>query len=168
MVHTAPGGVIRPAGPDDAEALASLDARAFEAPWDADSYRGLLAGELTLAWRRDARGRLLAALLVRLVAGEGEVLRLAVNPDDRRRGHARALLGHAMAELGPRLPYGLHLEVRQSNAAAIALYVRAGFREVGRRPSYYVGPVEDAILMRWDGPAAEGRPDRLAPAGSGW
>ncbi len=168
MVLHAPGGVISRATPDAAEALARLDARSFDAPWDADSYRTLLAGELTLAWRCDVAGRLAGALLVRCVAGEGEVLRLAVDPDARRRGHARALLAHACAALAPHLPYGLHLEVRASNDAAISLYRRMGFREVGRRPAYYVAPVEDAVLMHWERPAGTARPGQLAPAGSGW
>lgn len=160
--------VTRRATPADAPALAALDARAFDTPWDLDGFRSLLAGELTLAWRRDEGDRVVGALLIRCVAGEGEVLRLAVDPADRRRGHARALLDEACAALGPHLPHGLHLEVRQSNAAAIALYVQAGFREVGRRPAYYVAPVEDAVLMRWCAAPERAVPDPLAPAGSRW
>jgi ribosomal-protein-alanine N-acetyltransferase len=41
------------------------------------------------------------------------------------------------------------LEVRESNAPARALYENAGFKQTGRRPSYYTSPLEDAILYRW-------------------
>lgn len=138
----------------DASALAALDAACFDVGWDADSIGGLLSGELTQGWRLDVGNELVATLLVRVVAGEGEVLRLAVAPAWRRQGHARAIMKAAMACLTPGLPYGMHLEVRASNVAARKLYASLGFVEAGRRPAYYVAPVEDAVLMHWRPSAA--------------
>lgn len=138
----------------DASALATLDAACFDVGWDADSIRGLLSGALTRGWRLDVGDELVATLLVRVVAGEGEVLRLAVAPAWRRQGHARTIMRAAMAHLGPNLPYGLHLDVRASNVAARTLYASLGFVETGRRPAYYVAPVEDAVLMQWTPAAA--------------
>lgn len=153
---------------DDAAALAAIDEAAFDAPWDLSTFRSLLAGSLTLGWRRDVHGAPVAAALVRVVAGEGELLRLAVHPSARRQGHARALVEAILADLAGGLPYGLHLEVRASNEAARALYRATGFAEVGRRPDYYASPVEDAVLMRW-WPSPDGAcRDRLAPPGSRW
>ncbi len=143
-------GATRRAGPADADALAGLDAASFDAPWDASSIGTLLAGELTIGWRRDAGSELVAAALVRCVAGEAELLRLAVHPAHRRHGHGRALLATILEELGPGLPHGLHLEVRASNAAARSLYHSLGFALIGTRPAYYVAPVEGAVLMRWN------------------
>ena len=73
------------------------------------------------------------------------VLLVVVAEDARRRGIGRALLAAALA----RAPAArvAHLEVRASNAAAIALYERLGFVAVGRRPRYYEGR-EDAVSMR--------------------
>jgi ribosomal-protein-alanine N-acetyltransferase len=139
---------MRRATPDDAAALAALDAACFDIGWDAASVRALLAGELTVAWRRDAGDELAAAVLVRCVAGEGEILRIAVAPGHRRQGHARALMSAVIADLAPSLPHGLHLEVRASNTAARRLYASLGFVDVGCRPQYYVAPMEDAVLMR--------------------
>lgn len=136
----------------DADALAALDATCFDIGWDAAAMRTLLSGELTLAWRRDVGDQMAAAVLVRWVAGEGEVLRIGVAPAYRRQGHARALMTAVIDELGPSLTHGLHLEVRASNVAARALYTTLGFEDVGRREHYYVAPVEDAVLMRWRGP----------------
>jgi len=152
--------VIRRATAADAAAIARLDARCFDAPWDAAHIRQWLAGELTAAWCADVGDTLVGALLVRRVAGEGEILRLAVDPAHRRRGFGRALVAQVLDELGPSLPHGLHLEVRASNLQARALYARLGFEDVGRRPAYYAAPVEDAVLMRWH--------VSLAPSGSGW
>lgn len=78
-------------------------------------------------------GSVVAAFaLYRIVAGEGELLNLAVSRDHRRRGFALQLL-QALFALAPIW----HLEVRESNAPAIALYTRAGFHRIGRRANYY-------------------------------
>jgi ribosomal-protein-alanine N-acetyltransferase len=72
---------------------------------------------------------------------EIEILNLAVDPALRRCGFAKTLLAA--------LPNGsVFLEVRESNAAARALYRAAGFQEVGARPAYYRHPDEGAIVMR--------------------
>ncbi len=89
---------------------------------------------------------LIGFLVARQVApGERELLNLAVDPAERRRGVARALLLDALTAW----PGTWFLEVRASNRAAIQLYEWAGFRLVGRRGGYYVGPAEDAIVMRF-------------------
>lgn len=138
----------------DASALATLDAACFDEGWNADSIGSLLADAGTQGWCVDAGDALVAFLLVRVVAGEGEVLRLAVSPASRRHGHARLVMTAAMAQLGPSLPFGLHLEVRASHVAARTLYASIGFAEVGRRPRYYTAPAEDAVLMQWRPAAA--------------
>jgi ribosomal-protein-alanine N-acetyltransferase len=140
---------IRRVSADDAGALAVLDAACFDEGWDEASVLGLLCGGRTMGWRLDVGDVLVAALLVRVVAGEGDILRVAVDPVHRRQGYGRALMRTAMIELAPVLPHGLHLDVRASNQPARALYASLGFAEVGRRPAYYRGPEEDAVLMRW-------------------
>ena len=83
--------------------------------------------------------------LYRVVAGEGELLNLAVHPSARRSGVGRALL----LEMMP-LAKIWHLEVRESNLAAIALYQSLGFVQVGRRASYYADG-EAALLFSFEG-----------------
>ncbi len=86
-------------------------------------------------------------MLGRVVAGEAEMLTLAVPPEARRRGRGRALAaafaGRA-ADLGAAEAF---LEVARENVAARALYAGAGWVEAGVRPRYY-GPASDAIVMR--------------------
>ena len=77
--------------------------------------------------------------------GEREILNLAVDPAERRKGLARGLLRDALG----RANGAWFLEVRASNAAAIQLYESAGFQRAGRRPDYYDNPAEDAIVMRF-------------------
>ena len=97
------------------------------------------AGELSqLRLLGGGRGRRYVGFLVarQTAPGEREILNLAVDPSQRRRGVARALL---QAELG-RGKNQWFLEVRESNLGAIRLYQSAGFRVAGRRESYYSNP----------------------------
>ena len=87
-------------------------------------------------------------LIGRDAAGSGEILNLAVDPDHRRRGIARALLDRGLAELARRGADEVFLEVRESNASAQQLYRGAGFRPVGVRADYYRQPREDALVLR--------------------
>lgn len=146
------GYVVSCEGPEAADAIAALDAVSFDVPWTTDAIRALLEDGLTRAWigRRDDEP--VAGALVRTVAGEAEILRMAVRPDARRGGLGRALLRAVLSASADACPDGVHLEVRASNAAARALYARAGFLERGRRRNYYQAPVEDAIVMHWRPP----------------
>ena len=86
-----------------------------------------------------------AGLLV--VADEGYITNVAVFPEYRRQGVAAKLI--AVFEnfaRGNKLAF-LTLEVRPSNAAAIALYEGFGFRQAGRRKNYYDLPKEDALIL---------------------
>ena len=76
-----------------------------------------------------------------------EILNLAVDPAKRRLGAGRALAQAALAEGAARGAARAFLEVRESNAAALAFYARLGFSVAGRRPDYYRDPQEAAILM---------------------
>ncbi len=77
--------------------------------------------------------------------GEREILNLAVEPPERRRGIARSLLKQELADYG-----GVwFLEVRVSNATALKFYKQLGFEPAGRREDYYRDPLEAAIVMRF-------------------
>ncbi len=146
---------ISQGGADAAHALALLEADCFDVPWSASALRALLDDGLTRAWLvRAADGTLVGGALVRLVAGEGELLRIAVLPATRRHGIGAALLREILSASADACPHGLYLEVRASNVAARHLYARQGFVERGRRRDYFQAPREDAILMQWRPAAA--------------
>ena len=86
-------------------------------------------------------------ILARVTEDEAEILTLAVAPDMRRQGAAGALLAGAMAEARAQAARTMVLEVAIGNAAARALYQRAGFVEAGRRPRYYADG-GDALILR--------------------
>jgi [ribosomal protein S18]-alanine N-acetyltransferase len=83
----------------------------------------------------------------RRVADEAEILNLAVRPDRRRQGIAHKLVATLLEIVATEGVTRVHLEVRESNVAAIRLYTQAGFRVAGKRPGYYQAPAEAAVLM---------------------
>jgi ribosomal-protein-alanine N-acetyltransferase len=82
-----------------------------------------------------------------LVGPQAELETIAVAAESQRRGVARRLLTAMAVELKQAQIREVTLEVRASNHPALALYRSLGFVETGRRPRYYVDPVEDAVLL---------------------
>ena len=127
------------------EALAAIHAEAFETPWDAASLSALLAspGVFVVA---EADG----FILIRVVADEAEILTLAVRTPARRGGLGARLVEAAVVRAAALGAERMFLEVAEDNAAARALYARAGFHEAGRRRGYYAradGSREDALVL---------------------
>jgi ribosomal-protein-alanine N-acetyltransferase len=128
-----------------AAALAAIHAASFPPAeaWGADaiSLQLALRGGFGLI---DRRGGM---LLARIVRDEAEVLTLAVAPAARRQGIAAGLLREARGLAAACGAAAIFLEVATGNAAALALYCREGFAEIGRRRRYYVDG-SDAVVMR--------------------
>jgi ribosomal-protein-alanine N-acetyltransferase len=137
--------MIREATAVYAAALAAIHAAAFPPPdaWgdDAIALQLGLPGAFGLI---DDRGGM---LLGRVAADEAEVLTLAVAPGVRRQGIATDLLRAAGRQVVARGGRAMFLEVATGNVAALALYRREGFVEVGRRRRYYADR-SDALVMR--------------------
>jgi ribosomal-protein-alanine N-acetyltransferase len=135
------------------EELAELHGCCFAHGWTAGSFAALLAAAHTdvLSWRGHGSGKPMDGfVLVRAVAGEGEILTLCVRPACRRRGLGRKLLNASLAHMLVRGAGEVFLEVAEDNLAAIGLYRAAGFEKTGRRSAYYAGegPPKDALVMR--------------------
>jgi ribosomal-protein-alanine N-acetyltransferase len=140
----------RPALAGEASTLARLHALAFDAPWSADEITGFLTAPGGYALTVDGNSGMAGFILCRAVAGEAEILTLAVDPVHRRAGIGRALVEAAASPLTVETMF---LEVARDNAAALALYATAGFRQVGTRPRYYAreaSPPVDALVLRRD------------------
>jgi ribosomal-protein-alanine N-acetyltransferase len=133
--------VIAAVGAEAAPWLAGLHAASMpHMPWDEPAFRDLLAmpGAFALAC---AQGFVLA----RIAADEAEIVTLAVHPRARRQGHGSALLQAALAAARRAGAARMFLEVAADNAAALSLYRRAGFGELGRRARYY-GDTDALVL----------------------
>jgi len=135
---------LRAADASDALALAKAHASAFDAPWPPEAFASLLGtpGVFALA---AVEGGPVGLILMRAIAGEAEVLTLAVEPAHRRRGVARALLRAGLAQAEAAGAEAAFLEVAADNAAALALYREAGFEQAGHRGGYYRRPDGEAV-----------------------
>ena len=79
---------------------------------------------------------------------DAELLQCAVAPALRRQGLGRALLAHALRQLAAAGATRCLLDVRASNAGALALYTRLGFRPLAQRPRLYTHPIEDGVTLQ--------------------
>jgi ribosomal-protein-alanine N-acetyltransferase len=118
----------------------------FVSPEDATPGEKLCAGYC--AWVAETeRGRTVGVLAGLFSGEEIEILNLAVPPEKRREGVASQLLDGALTAARNSGAERAFLEVRASNAGAIAFYERNGFLQSGRRKNYYSAPREDALLL---------------------
>ena len=128
--------------------VAELEKVCFSAPWSENSVASELNNPLALWLVAVENDRLAGYIGSQSVEGEADVMNVAVHPDFRRRGIAEELCRQLVSVLNERDVHSLTLEVRASNAPAIALYEKLGFTLVGCRPNYYRHPKEDALIMR--------------------
>ncbi len=139
--------MIRQMSSCDLEQVAKAEQMCFAESW---SYSLLEAGihspyDRYFVWEQEMK--IWGYCCLRLLAGEGEIQRIAVLPEYRRLGIGRklmaAMVNYAMAERA----YAIRLEVRESNLAAQRLYESFGFTAEAVRKGYYHNPSEDAIIM---------------------
>jgi [ribosomal protein S18]-alanine N-acetyltransferase len=133
---------------EDAPELVSIAATApGSAKWPAESYENLSRSEECLSFVHEAEGQIKGFILGRRFAEEGEVLNLAVRPENRKRGVGGSLLQAALEEFGKLGVGRIYLEVREANKEARSFYQNRGFTVTGVRPKYYREPDEAAVLM---------------------
>jgi ribosomal-protein-alanine N-acetyltransferase len=137
------GSLVRPMEISDLPAVMEIDSLCIPRPWSEAVWREELESRFSLYLVLEARGEIFGQIGVQHVANELHITTLAVHPERRRRGHARTLIGAALAAFPE--AQRVHLEVRPSNAAAHALYEALGFATTGLRRRYYGD--EDALLM---------------------
>lgn len=138
---------IRKMTADDVAQIAELEAEIFSDPWSERSIFPYVCTSGGMCYVAVSDGKVLAYVLGRVIAPEGEVYRIATRRGYRRRGIAYRLLDYAVkCERGRGLET-LFLEVREGNVPARNLYHSYGFSEVGVRKNYYSNPVENAIVM---------------------
>ena len=142
---------VRVAEKEDAAILARLESACFSDGWSCASLASHLSGEGGLALLAEADGEPVGYLTARLLAPECELYRIAVLPNSRHTGLASALMDAFFDILKAENCPALFLEVRESNAPAIALYKKYGMTQVGVRKNYYRDPKENALLFALEG-----------------
>ncbi len=136
---------IRPLAYSDLPAVIAIERRAFPTPWSLAMFVLELSKPSSICLAAIENGAIVGYLICSRYADVWHLMNIAVDPVAQRRGHGRALLEELLERAGPDDAYTL--EVRTSNAPAIALYERFGFRSAGTRPRYYHDTGEDAMIM---------------------
>lgn len=129
---------------ENAAELAELDKICFSVPWSEKSFYDEAENSLASYFVAKEDGRIAGYGGIWLVADEGQITNIAVLPEYRRMGIASGLLERLMECADGK---SIVLEVRESNAAAISLYEKHGFKKAGMRKNFYHSPVENAIIM---------------------
>ena len=135
--------LIRPLIEADLKAVLAIEQAVQVTPWSLRMFQESLAYQ-DLGWVATEADQILGYILVKPVActREADILGIAVRIDAQRKGYGKALLAYAAKQFAC-----LYLEVRVSNAAAIALYQHAGFRIISKREKYYQN--EAAWVMKF-------------------
>lgn len=128
--------------------VAALERECFSDPWSEQSLAGELDNPLSLWLVCQGDGEVWGYVGSQTVLGETDMMNVAVLPRARRQGIAQRLILALVAQLKQQGSRCLSLEVRPSNAPAVALYQGLGFSQVGRRPNYYRHPKEDGLILR--------------------
>ena len=140
--------IIAQMKPEHVPQVAQLEKLCFSDPWSEKSVASELENDLA-CWLVALEGETVAGYVgSQTVLGETDMMNIAVHPDYRRKGIAESLVNALVEELKARESHCLTLEVRASNAPAIALYEKLGFVQIGLRKNYYRNPREDALILR--------------------
>lgn len=138
---------------EDLPEVLAIESLSFSEPWTEEMFvhelsSGWIANHLVARADEGSGPHLVGFLCAWIVAGELHINNIAAHPGYRRRGVASQLLEEILCRAKAIGATAGYLEVRASNEAAKALYLRYGFKLVGRRRNYYDHPREDAIVMR--------------------
>jgi ribosomal-protein-alanine N-acetyltransferase len=138
---------FEPMGEEDLGAVLEIENAIYEHPWTHANFGDSLRAGYQ-CWTYRIGSRLLGYFVLIVAAGEAHLLNLSIAANSQRRGYGGVLLAECVRisrELGAR---NVYLEVRPSNRAAQALYVRFGFRHIALRRGYYPAGAqrEDALV----------------------
>ena len=139
----------------DLNAIEEIERASYPTPWSRSMFAGELAkpSSICLGAVDSSTDELVGYLIISRYVDAWHVMNIAVAPSHRRRGIARGLMERLFELTARDARRGYTLEVRVSNATAIALYERLGFMSRGLRRGYYTDNREDALIM-WKDPVA--------------
>ncbi|MEW5764135.1 MAG: ribosomal protein S18-alanine N-acetyltransferase [Acidobacteriota bacterium] len=131
-------GAVRPMAARDLPEVSAIEADSFPNPWPLEALRHeLMSNPFCSSFVVEQEGRVAGYAFLWVIFEQAHLINIAVGREFRRRGLGEALLVHALEQARSLGGERIHLEVRESNAPAIALYRKHGFGELGRIERYY-------------------------------
>ncbi len=139
---------VRTMRAEDVDAVVAIETDTFTSPWQRDTFLELIdRPTLELFVMEHVSLGIVGYAVLWCILDQGELANLAIVPALRGRGLGTRLLGRVVDVARTRGVETLYLEVRDSNRAALGLYSRFGFSQVGLRRGYYDRPKEDARIL---------------------
>lgn len=138
---------FREMAPEDADAVEIVERACFAIPWSRESFWKEAANENTVYLLALIGERVVGYVGCWISYEEAQITNVAILPEFRGRGIATKLFAEVIKAVKKKDVTAMTLEVRPSNAPALALYDHYGFKAAGRRPHYYQDDGEDAIIM---------------------
>ena len=140
--------VIRPAALKDLPAILRIERLVFSDPWSPDSFAPEFTDDYTFFRVAEVDDIVVGYVIARIVARQGEIANIAVDPARQGAGIGGRLLDAAVEAAESAVCEAVWLEVRVSNDPARKLYASRRFEPIGRRKGSYRLPVEDALVLR--------------------
>ena len=127
--------------------IIEIERESISPPWSIEALLGEIRRDDSFFALAAENATVFGFVILRNMADEGELLQIAVGKAHRRRGIADLLMKAALFHSEESSQSAIYLEVRESGEAAINLYKKHGFRQIGSRKNYYSQPIENAIMM---------------------
>ena len=131
------------------DGVAELEKLCFSQPWSRSSLELLTKEGIGVGMVCSRDGNVCAYGGMMVAVDEGQITNIATHPDYRRQGFGRAVVESLIKYAKMNGLDSISLEVRESNRAAIDLYLSLGFKVEGKRKDFYTKPTENALIMTW-------------------
>lgn len=141
--------VVRLMEEKDIPQLVDIEKECFSMPWSEKAFKDSYELSYTHFLVAEVGGNVAGYVGVYRVGDEADITNVAVSSIYRRKGIGKSLLRELISYSQKQNILAITLEVRDSNAGAIALYEQMGFNKVGIRKNFYEKPVEDAIIYQY-------------------
>lgn len=139
--------IIRTMAKEDCARTAELEKKIFSQPWSEQGFQDGLAGEQNIFLVAEEDSEICGYIGMYQALDEGEITNVAVAPEKRNTGVGWKLMQAVIEKAKKQGICQIVLEVRVSNASAIHLYEKCGFKNCGIRKGFYDFPKEDALIM---------------------
>lgn len=139
--------IIRPMEVSDTEQVEKIEKQIFSIPWSQKSFEDACQSNDNIYLVCEMNGQIAGYCGLWTVLGEGNITNMAVSGGLRRLGIAEALMKEMEKRGMSKNVVTYFLEVRKSNEAAVNLYKKMGYVQIGVRKNFYEKPVEDALVM---------------------